>query len=450
MMNTVTLPITNEYTCDVLVVGGGVTGFSAAVCAAREGANVMLFESTGALGGTATGGLVGPFMTCYDKRGENQIIRGFFSQFVDRLIAEGGAISYRDCRGNDSLSGYRPKGHMGVTPFSVEVFKRISETICEENDVKLMYHATLIGCDTEDRTIKTAYFSTVAGILAVHAKVFIDTTGNAALAACAGADTFYGDEDGLVQTVSTFFTITGVDKAALDQYMAENTETRARFFMDVLEEGRKNGLFPCGTRKLRIFEGLDDIWTVNMAQVDEQVCDLDPAQVTAAQIAQRRQIPQIIAFLRTHIHALRDIRLVNTGAELGVRESRRIYGKTLLTGEDILNSRHYEDRIAVCANSIDIHQKDRVAYTPYENDRNYYIPLSCLISRNITNLMAAGKCVSADKYAFAAIRVMPPCFAMGEAVGITAALAVKTGAMPGEVNVEQVQEEILENGGYLE
>lgn len=449
-MKTATFPVQKEYTCDVLVVGGGVTGLSAAVCAARSGADVMLCENGGALGGIATKGLVGPFMTCYDKKGETQIIRGFFSQFVERMVAEGGAISYRDCPGSDSRSGYRTKGHIGVTPFSPEVFKRVAESLCTEAGVHLLYHTQLIGCETEENTIRTAYFATVSGIEAVHAKVFIDTTGNASLAAHAGADTFYGDADGMVQTVSTFFTITGVDKEALDAHMAENTEMRARYFMDLLDEGRRTGEFPCGTQKLRIFETLNDEWFVNMSQVDEQVCDLDVAQVTAAEIAQRKQIPQIIEFLKKHIPALRNIRLVATASDIGIRESRRIFGKTLLTGDDIMNSRFYDERIAVCANSMDIHQKDKVAYTPYESENNYYIPLSCLISRNITNLMAAGKCMSADKYAFAAVRVMPPCFAMGEAAGITAAMALNCGNNPAQVDVKKVQEAILANGGYLE
>ena len=192
------------------------------------------------------------------------------------------------------------------------------------------------------------------------------------------------------------------------------------------------------------------MWFVNMSQEDEQVNDLDVTQITKAEISQRNMIPQIVAFLAKNIYALRNIRLVHTASDIGIRESRRIMGKTLLTGEDISNSRYYDERIAVCANSIDIHQKDKVAYTTYTNDKNYYIPLSCLISKNITNLMAAGKCRSADKYAFAAVRVIPPCFAMGEAAGITAAYALKEGNVPANVDVKTVQAKILENGGYLE
>ena len=107
-----------------------------------------------------------------------------------------------------------------------------------------------------------------------------------------------------------------------------------------------------------------------------------------------------------------------------------------------------DEQIAVCSNSIDIHLKTEVKYVACEN--NYYIPMSCLMSKNIRNLLAAGKCMSADKYAYAAVRVMPPCFAMGEAAGIAAAIATKNYIYTCDINVKEVQAVIVANGGYLE
>ncbi len=446
----ITLSITREYDCDVLVVGGGVAGISAAISAARSGADVILAEAGGFLGGMATKGLVGPFMTCYDKKGETQIIRGLFSEVVERLVADGGAISYTDCPGSDSRSAYRTVGHIGVTPFDAESLKRVSETMCLESGVKLLYHLTLVAADTEGRRLTRAYFAGVDGITAISARQFIDTTGNASLAHCSGAETFRGDEEGFVQTSSLFFRITGVDKTALDAHMAATPEMRARYYMDEIESARACGEFPCGTRKLRIFEGLDGVWTVNMAQEDEPIDELSPEALTRAEISQRAQIPAIIAFMQKYVPALKNVRLVVTADEIGVRESRRVVGRTIFTGEDIASRTYFADRIAVCANSIDIHQPGKVSYTPIADEGNYYIPLSALISRDRDNLTMAGKCLSADKYAFAAVRVMPPCFAMGEAVGITAAAAAKLGCAAHEVDVKSVQDEIIKRGGYLE
>lgn len=449
-MGQVTLDIRKTYDCDVLVVGAGVSGIAAAVTAARDGARVILCDRGGVLGGTATKSLVGPFMSCYDRKGEVQIIRGFFEEFVCRMIDEGGAISHKECRGGDSRSGYRSRGHIGVTPFSSEVLKLVADAVCREAGVRVFCHSTLIGCDVADGTIRSAYFANMDGVDRVNAKVFIDTTGNASLCARAGAETFRGDENGFVQTATTFFQITDVDREKLDAYMAVNTEMPERFFMKEIEAARVSGEFPCGTQKLRIYEGMDGIWNVNMAQEDGDVNDLDVEALTEAEARQRLQIRSIFRFLKNNIPGLENIRMTVSASDMGIRESRRMVGRSTLTGEDVAARRYAEEQVVVCANSIDIHQSVGVAYTTYSCDENYYIPLSCLLSKDISNLMAAGKCMSADKYAFAAVRVMPPCFGMGEAVGHTAALAVKKGITPDRVSVAEVQQAILANGGYLE
>ena len=440
--------VEKEYFCDVLVCGGGVSGFASAVSAARSGAKTILIESGGFLGGTATKGLVGPFMTCYDSKGEKQIIKGLFLELVDRLIAENGAVSPALCRGGDSYSGYRTAGHIGVTPFNFEALKSVTEKICIESGVKLLYHTTLIGCVKSGNKISCVYAADSNSIIAIHAKIFIDTTGTAALAEKAGAETMRGNEDGNLQTASTFFTVSGVNKAVLDAYMETHTDMRSRFFMDQIEKGKADGRFPCGTNKLRIFENPDGTWVVNMAQVDEQLNELDCEAITNAEIQQRQQIQKLIDFLRQEIPGLEKIQLAATASDIGIRESRRIVGKTIFCLDDIQSAQKFNDRIAVCANSVDIHQKNGVAYTAHTSD-NYYIPLSCLISNSIDNLLTAGKSLSADKYAFAAVRVMPTCIAMGQAAGIAAAIAAERDISADAVPYQQVQARLLQGDAYL-
>ena len=448
-MKTITLDVQKEYVCDVLVCGGGVSGFASAVSAARNGANTILIESGGFLGGTATKGLVTPFMTCYDAKGENRIIKGLYEELEHRLVARGGAIHPKNCPGGNSYSGYRTPGHIGVMPFNHEALKSVMEEMCLESGVKLIYHTLLIGCVTEGKNITNVYAADGNDIISINAKMFIDTTGTAALAYKAGANTVRGNDDGILQTATSFFVISGVDKKALDGYMENHTDMNSRFFMDVIKRGQDTGSFPCGTQKLRIFENPNGNWTVNMAQVDEQLNELDGECVTEAEISQRVQISKIIEFLRKNIVGLENIKLVTTASDIGVRESRRIVGKTVFCLDDIQHSRKFDDRIAVCANSIDIHQKKGVSYTAH-NSENYYIPLSCLISDSIDNLLTAGKSLSADRYAFAAVRVMPPCIAMGQAVGVTAALAAKTNVSASEVPYRDVQKILLDNGAVLD
>ena len=243
--------------------------------------------------------------------------------------------------------------------------------------------------------------------------------------------------------------ISGVDKKALDEYMENHTDMRSRFFMDKFEAGQKDGSFPCGTQKLRIYETPGGLWAVNMAQVDDRFNELDGEEVTNAEISQREQLVKIIEFLRKNIVGLENIKLVYSASDIGIRESRRIVGKTVLSLDDVRNSTKFDDRIAVCANSIDIHQKVGVSYTAHNNE-NYYIPLSCLISKNVSNLLTAGKSLSADKYAFAAVRVMPPCIAMGQAAGITASLAALNNIPVADVPYKKEQRLLTENGAYLD
>lgn len=448
-MNTATFTVEKEYKCDVLVCGGGMSGFAAAVSAARSGAEVILIESGGYLGGTATKGLVGPFMTCYDAKGENPVITGLFTELVERMVNEGGAISYKDCPGSDSYAGYRLTGHIGITPISAESLKRVTEAMCLESQVKLLYHTILIGCETDGRKITKVYAADSNRIISIEANMFIDTTGTAALAAKAGAETVRGNENGMVQTASLFFNISGVDKEALDKHMAENTEMRARFYMDEIEEARKEGRFPCGTNKLRIYERPDGSWVVNMAQVDEQLNELDNEAITSAEISQRKQIVEIFNFLKNTIPALKNIKLLDSASDLGIRESRRVVGHTVLSVDDMMSARRFDDRVVVCASSVDIHHKEGVAYSAHASE-NYYIPLSAMISKSLDNLLTAGKTLSADSYVLAAVRVMPPCVAMGEAVGITAAMASRENIPAIEVSYKAVQEALIERGAFLD
>lgn len=449
-MRSVSFNISKEFNCDVFVCGGGVAGIAAAVSAARNGARVILADNNGYLGGSATAGMVGTFMTCMDTKGEKQIIKGFFEEFVQELLKENGARYHADCPGCDSYSGYRETGHIGVTPYDFEAFKRVAERLCLEAGVKLIYHATFVQCDAANGRVKTVYLALKDGIYQINAKIFIDTTGDGALAYSAGAETMYGDEDGTIQNPTLFCTINGVDKPALDEHVANSKDMRERFYMDLIEECRKTGEFPCGTYKLRLFEGLNGYWNVNMAQVDEDIDVLDGEVITDAEISQRKQLVEIINFMKTKIPSLKDIKMVTSAASLGIRESRRVVGNHILTVDDVSNSTDFEDKVVACANSIDVHCKDRVNYQTRKSEKNYYIPLGSLIVKGFSNLLVAGRCLSADRLALAAVRVMPPCFAMGEAVGITAALAVGCENDVNAVNVKEVQNIIIKNNGYLD
>ena len=184
-----------------------------------------------------------------------------------------------------------------------------------------------------------------------------------------------------------------------------------------------------------------------MAQYNEDYDQFSAETVSQVEIEQRQQVLEIIDFLRT-LPLYKNIELVEIAENIGVRQSRQMKSIRTFTLNDIQNATKFEDRIAHCANSVDVHQKVGVNYVPNKKT-NYYIPLSCMISKDISNLMGVGKCVDADKFAFGAIRVMTPCIAMGQAAGITLALATKEDLPVKAVDVKKVQTLLLENGAYL-
>lgn len=442
--------IKKEIECDILVVGGGVAGYSASVCGAKEGANVVLCEQLGYLGGTATSGLVAPFMTCFDKAGENQIIKGVFKELIDDMIALDGAIDPALCRKCDSHSGYKLKGHLGTTPFDKETMKFVMENNCKKHGVQLRYHHMLVGVNVEGRKVTSCDFATKSGIIRIRAKQFIDCSGDADLVALAGGRTEYAYADGEnLQPVSTFFLIDGVDKDKLDQYVLPKTDDRSRYFMDIVEDERKKGNFPCGTVKVRLYEQMGGIWSVNMCQIDETFDVTDVEQITQAEIEGRRQARIIFDMLKRRVVGLENIRMLQTSETVGVRESRKIVGEYKLTLSDINSSTAFEDGVVTLASSVDVHTCGAVNYVAFASDEPYTIPYRSLVHKDFDNVLSAGKTVCADRFAHGAVRVMPPAMAMGQAVGVGAVLAIKNECKAKEVDAKELRSLLIKQGAYL-
>lgn len=446
-----TFPVSKEFESDILIVGGGVAGFAAAIGAARMGAKVILAEENGYLGGCATAGLVAPFMTCYDRLGENQIIRGVFDDLIRRLIKEDGAIPPEDCRKKDAYSGYQPAGHLGTTPFDKEVLKRVMEEMCAEAGVELKYHYLFVGAEKQDRKLTACIFATRNGFYTIKAKAFIDCTGDANVCYAAGGECTFSDEDGNLQPPSTFFLIDGVNEEVFGAHMGDHSlPERERRYMDLVSSARERGEFPCGTQKVRVFKQLQGVWAVNMCQIDEPFDVNDPDLVAKAEIEGRKQSKIIFDFLKKYIPGLENIRLLQTSDRLGVRESRRIAGEYVLKHEDLLRSKIFDDAVAVLSNTVDIHTSKAVLYTPMKVSSSYSIPYRALVHRDFDNVWAAGRNVSADRFAHGAVRVMPPCMAMGQAAGVAAAIACDKNLAAKDVPYTELRERLIEQNVYLE
>ena len=416
--NEVKFTVVRNFDCDVLVVGGGPAGIGSAVCAARHGAKTILAERGGYLGGMATAGLVAPFMSSTTPDGNTLLIRGFYEELVNRMEAQGGAIHPLNAQ-IGSFSAYRDKGHHGLTTFDYECLKRTTEEFCKEAGVELMYHLLFVKAETKGGKITGAYFATKEGIWKITAKVYI--------------------------------VVRGVDWKAMDAHneaCKKADDFEGQFYMREIIAAREAGEFPMWRQKIALFQNLDGTATVNMAQSDG-VDGLDPKQVTDAEVDGRAQAAIIVKFLRKYVKGCENCELASTAEQLGVRETRRIVGEYTVTTEDAKNSVKYPDPVFCCANHMDIHRKGYVEYVARNTNDPYYFPYRALLPQKVDNLLCAGRCAAAERPVMAAIRVIPPCFAMGQAAGTAAALAVKEGVGVKQLNTDLLVSTLKADGVYL-
>lgn len=438
---------------DVLIVGGGPAGIGAAIAAARQGVTTILVEAHGFLGGMATAGLVGPFMTSYSPDGERQVIKGVFEEIVRRMEKKGGAIHPENVRAGQSYSSYISRGHDRVGPFDSECLKLTAEELCIEAGVKLIYHAFLVDIiKGTSGQIEGCIFSSKSGLVAIRCKIAVDCTGDADLASLSGAETRIGrDEDSLTQPATLFFRVRNVDKGELEEYRRENPEPDSMQFSTLVEKARKNGDFPIQREKLGMYEGLRGEWRVNTTRITG-IDATNVLDLTQAEIEGRRQVQIVLNFLKKYVPGCANVELIDTAPQIGIRESRRIVGEYVLSADDLLNSRIFDDAIALGGFAIDIHQPDGSSgvFSLMKSGKAYTIPYRCLIPKGLGNVLVAGRCISATHEALGSVRVMPPCFATGQAAGSAAALSVLHDVTIREVNVARLRSSLQDQGGVVE
>lgn len=449
-MSIVSYEVQTVREVDVLVVGGGCAGVAAATSAARHGAKVLLAEKNTCLGGIATAGLVGPFMTCFSPKGNRQVIKGLFEEFVQRMVALGGAIHPSVIEGGTSFSGYRVSGHAHCGPFDSEAFKIVAETMCVESGVELLYNAMFLSTVRSggDSVIEQVIFATKAGLIGIEAKVVIDCTGDADVAYESGVPFKYGDDDGKTQPTSIFFSVKGVDKAKLEKVREETNDFRSIFYQEIISKELEEGRYHVPREKVALYENPDGTFRVNMSRVYVNN-ECDPFEMTDATIKGRKQIYEIIEMMRRCIPGCEKIELVESAHSLGVRESRRIQGDFVLSGDDIKEKTKFDDVIFLSGNSVDMHSGSLVNYQPAEGEP-FQVPYRILLPKKIKNMMVAGRCCSLDRVALAAIRVMPPVFAMGQAAGTAASICAKKGIAPNKIDIIELQKCLIDDGAVLE
>lgn len=443
---------------DVLVVGGGPAGIGAALGAADAGARVVLAERYGFLGGMATAALVMPLASYHaaelvackagdprlcpsDVGSGKPVIRGALERLVTRLVDAHGAIA------PSPTTGF-------VVPFDAEVFKWVAQDLLDEAGVETLFHALSVRAIVGETGVGGAVFATKSGLLAVKAAVTIDCTGDADIAASAGAAFEIGRaQDGLTQPMTLMFFMGGFDRAAFAAYVKENPDQWYGVFglWDLVVRAAQAGDYRLPREDVLLFatsrEGEVTVNSTRVAAVlGTNAWDLSSAEYTA-----RRQMRDLAEFLKRDVPGFEHAYVAQSGAQIGVRESRRVLGGHVLTAEEVLAAQKFDDVIARNAYPVDIHDPQgegtTIRHLPGADD--YDIPLRCLVPRGVDGLLVAGRCISATHEALSSVRVMPACVATGQAAGVCAALAARSSSRPRDVDRSEVQAELRRQGADL-
>ncbi len=402
------IPVTDEY--DVIVIGGGPAGMLAATVAAKGGARVALAERYGFLGGAATAALVNPLST-FKKNGK-QVIGGLSWQFVQQLAALGGA--------DDTY----PNGNV---PVDAELFKLVAQRMLLAAGVKLYLHTTLVDVQGEEKRPAHAILQNKSGLFALAAKIFIDCTGDADLAALCGVPMQEMPPAEGMQPASLGFRLGGVKTELVTGL--HPAEPGAKFQMVSVRE-----IFDSLPPEVHVpqFGGpwfctvLNDaagLVSVNISRIAANATNGE--SVTAAECRLHEDVHVLFSLLKAHVPAFKDSYLITSAPQVGFRESRRIRGVHILNAEEYASAYHFPDSVARGAHPIDIHRAaDTKQDVRFLEDAGY-IPYRTMIAAGFDNLLIAGRCISADRAAFASIRVMATAMALGEAAGAAAALCVQ-------------------------
>jgi hypothetical protein len=442
---------------DVIVIGAGPAGCAAAIASARNGAQTLLLEKNGILGGMATAGMVKPFMTSYVRN--KKVIDGIFGEIVQGMHSLHAALGPFACpnfenpnkrdrviRKNSQQDTHGTGGH--ITVFDPEILKYLLVVETEKAGVELLLHTLVTDAVLENKRIKNIVAETKSGRYIFTPKIVIDASGDGDVAAAAGFDYVLGrEEDGVCQPVSVMYTLGGIDTERAREYILQNQDQfewlsmptlnepvlptyeskqlAGSGFFNIIAEAKAKGELELGRNQVTFFTDLRrGEWTINATRVN-RINGNFVEDLTHAEKSARKQVYSLTETLRKYVPGFEDCFILASSSVIGVRESRKIIGEYVLTREDIVEGRKFTDSVCKGSFPIDIHDPFGDKGTWIELDDAYTIPYRSLIPKGADNLLVAGRCISATHDAQASTRVMPTSMAIGQAAGTAAALSLK-------------------------
>ncbi|HET6295357.1 MAG TPA: FAD-dependent oxidoreductase [Kribbella sp.] len=416
---------------DVVVVGGGSAGCSAAVAAARSGARTLLVEAAGFLGGTGAA-VLDTFYGFYAPGRPERVVGGIGWELCERLFSWDQAFERPNTYGAGTGVTYEP-----------EALKLAWDGLTDEAGVETLLHATVSRVVMVGSRITEIVVETKAGSGRIVAAVFVDASGDAELAWRAGAAMERPDGEQRVQPLTATFRLGSVDLAA----------TPTKELHRLMREAAESGEFALprseGSAHRTVLPG---VVHTNMTRVSD-VNPLDPWELSEAEREGRRQVAEYVRFLKARVPGYADAYLLNVSTRIGVRESRRLIGQYVLTRDDVLSARRFPDEIAQCGAPIEDHAAGSATIWKYvggdPTGSTYGVPYRCLLPQDVEGLVVAGRCLSATHDAHASVRSMAQCMAMGQAAGTAAAISVSSGRPPADVEVDDLRAVLVKNGAIL-
>ncbi len=443
---------------DVAVAGGGPAGLAAAIVAARNGADTILVERLSFLGGVATGAPMPVLNTPIDA------LTGISKEIFDTLIARGGAVGER------------------LVSFDPEMLKDLTLEMAVEAGVKVLFYTWAVAPIADGPDLKGIIIENKSGRQAILAKTVIDCTGDADLAAGMGVPIVKGRErDGKMRPVTPLFRLGNVDVRKVVEYSRQHPDefapdparnvlepqknlVRIEGFYDTVKKGRESGELDKDCHYLRM-EGVDVnkgtvfINTIRVYNIDGTAAD----DLSRAEVEARRQMRRLVAFIKKRIPGCENAFVIDSATSIGVRETRRIRGDYVLTGDDCHSHALFPDAIVELQRRRFQGVRHQEGHSPDagEGDENdpgrrlvgvnqpYQIPYRCLVPSNAEGLLVAGRTISGTHEADGWFRAIYACMQMGQGAGTAAALAVQSGVTPRQLDILALRHRLAEQGVNL-
>jgi hypothetical protein len=415
---------------DVIVVGGGPGGCTAAISAAREGAKTLLIEATGQLGGMGTSGLVPAW--CPFSDGEKIIYRGLAEKIF-----------------NESKKGtlHEKPEKLDWVHINPEHLLTVYDRLVTESGARALFFSRLAAVEmSAGDTVDALIVANKAGLTAFKAKVYVDATGDGDLAAWAGAPFKRGDEQGVVQSSTMCFSFANVDT----YHYINGPRLHTGNPQSPVHAAVESGKYPLIDKHFCNNLIGPDVVQFNAGHL-RNVDSTDPWALSEAMITGRKIASQYLEAMQEYQpRTFGGAFLARTGSLLGVRDSRRIEGDYLFTLEDWMQRRSFDDEIGRNCYYIDVHKHRDVKPPRYGKGESHGIPYRCLTPRVLKNVLTAGRCISTDEEAFGSLRVMPPCLVTGEAAGMAAVHAIRQSKNNVHgIDVQFLRKRLKEEGQYF-